>query len=306
MALSSEDTTSLIALIIALIALTVSSGQLVQAIFGTANGYRRCQESVMGEWAAFTRLKWRWSLFSFETRFCTPHFSLENSVGNYPGISALFSPEKRYDDTAVTYWLVEDDLGTHSAVHAQRPSSIGGLEPLFASLSMKRRRKTQGEEKTRRSSQLRRATTPIVTWANFINAMRETLVPCDTRPTTPLSSRVSVSSSIENPVDNYASAVAVGVTQHVWDFLPADTLAPLATIRLGDLVAIGHRLGMKWQSIDLGSGVLQAQGSVGSFSSTLLRGLGVVLHFEAGEGGFTRDLIPSRACDDLGMGRIGS
>ncbi|KAG9241993.1 hypothetical protein BJ878DRAFT_195333 [Calycina marina] len=35
-------------------------GQLLQQCFATADGYRRCQRSVMGEWSSKTRLRWRW------------------------------------------------------------------------------------------------------------------------------------------------------------------------------------------------------------------------------------------------------
>lgn len=60
------------ALAIALVALLTTIGQLLQQYFATADGYRRCQSSVMGPWARRTRLKWRWRQFRFETLFTTP------------------------------------------------------------------------------------------------------------------------------------------------------------------------------------------------------------------------------------------
>ena len=69
---------SLLALIVALLALIIALGQLVQQIFGTADGYRRCQESVIGPWAKYTELRWRWSQFRFETKFATPDIRLMN------------------------------------------------------------------------------------------------------------------------------------------------------------------------------------------------------------------------------------
>ena len=71
--MSKEDTNiALAAITIALCALLISSGQLLGQYFATAEGYRRCQPSVMGLWAKGTRLRWRWRQFRFETLFTVP------------------------------------------------------------------------------------------------------------------------------------------------------------------------------------------------------------------------------------------
>ena len=70
---------SLLALIVALLALVIALGQLIQQIFGTADGYRRCQQSVIGPWAKYTKLRWRWSQFRFETKFATPDIRLKDA-----------------------------------------------------------------------------------------------------------------------------------------------------------------------------------------------------------------------------------
>ena len=69
---SGGDSTSIAALVVALVALVVALCQLLGQYFSTADGYRRCQSSVMGSWARFTRLRWRWSQFRFETLFTIP------------------------------------------------------------------------------------------------------------------------------------------------------------------------------------------------------------------------------------------
>ena len=74
----SMDPVALVALIISLIALVIATGQLLQQYFGTADGYRRCQESVMSpRWAAMTKLHFRWREFRFETRYCVPDISID-------------------------------------------------------------------------------------------------------------------------------------------------------------------------------------------------------------------------------------
>ena len=74
--MSTQDNTSIAAIVIAAIAFFVTVAQLLQAVFGTAVGYRNCQASVIGEWATLTKRKWRWSEFRFETRFKTPNILL--------------------------------------------------------------------------------------------------------------------------------------------------------------------------------------------------------------------------------------
>lgn len=74
----SGDTLSIAALAVALVALVVALGQILGQYFATAEGYRRCQASVMGPWARKTRMQWRWSQFRFETFFTTPELVLQD------------------------------------------------------------------------------------------------------------------------------------------------------------------------------------------------------------------------------------
>lgn len=60
------------ALAVSLIALVYSTAALLGQYLATADGYRRCQPSVMGSWAKLTRLRWRWTQFRFETLFVVP------------------------------------------------------------------------------------------------------------------------------------------------------------------------------------------------------------------------------------------
>lgn len=64
------------ALAFALAALIIEVAQLLGQYFVPADGYRRCQASVMCAWAQHTRLRWRWSQFRYETRFATPEILL--------------------------------------------------------------------------------------------------------------------------------------------------------------------------------------------------------------------------------------
>ncbi|EHK98869.1 hypothetical protein M7I_5379 [Glarea lozoyensis 74030] len=75
--MGSIEPVALVALLISLIALFTAAGQLLQQYFATAEGYRRCQRSVMGEfWGSRTMLKWKWREFRFETIYYVPKLSI--------------------------------------------------------------------------------------------------------------------------------------------------------------------------------------------------------------------------------------
>jgi hypothetical protein len=74
------DGTALTALIIAIIAFIVAVGQVLQQYFATADGYRRCQPSVMGGWALKTKLRFRWRELRFETLYAVPRIEMDIKV----------------------------------------------------------------------------------------------------------------------------------------------------------------------------------------------------------------------------------
>lgn len=81
MALDESDRLSVVALVVALIALGVSYMQLIQQFFATAiDGKRFCQGSVVGIWSRKTRLSWRWSQWRFETKYTVPEIRLTSGI----------------------------------------------------------------------------------------------------------------------------------------------------------------------------------------------------------------------------------
>jgi hypothetical protein len=63
-----DDSVATTALVIAIAAFVIACGQLLQQLFVTADGLRRCQSSVIGGWSQLVELRFRWYLpFSFQT-----------------------------------------------------------------------------------------------------------------------------------------------------------------------------------------------------------------------------------------------
>ena len=80
----SEFIVVLVALIVTAIALIVTAFQLSAQISLTAEGQRKCSESLLSVWSkdptTKTRWKWRWSEARFELQFVTPEICLGTST----------------------------------------------------------------------------------------------------------------------------------------------------------------------------------------------------------------------------------
>jgi hypothetical protein len=105
---SNVDPVAVTALVISLVALLATFGQVLQQYFATADGYRRCQPSVMGLWGMKKELRWRWREFRFETIYYVPSLSLDllrhqyvekdsNALRSQHGISTAWHAEWIYN-----------------------------------------------------------------------------------------------------------------------------------------------------------------------------------------------------------------
>lgn len=61
--------------------------------------------------------------------------------------------------------------------------------------------------------------------------------------------------------------------------MPPDVVRPVASTTLATLVIMAHRFGMLWSHFDPEEGKLRASGNGRSFSSSIIRGMGLVVEF---------------------------
>jgi hypothetical protein len=99
MALDTSDTLAVTAIVVALIALLSTVGQIVQQYIGTSEGYRRCQSSVMGLWGQATRRKFHFGEMHFEVFFQTPEFVTDTVAGDRRQKVAIDGTMKSYKET---------------------------------------------------------------------------------------------------------------------------------------------------------------------------------------------------------------
>lgn len=94
--------------------------------------------------------------------------------------------------------------------------------------------------------------------------------------------------------------IAVHFRSWTWDFMPPDAIKPLAESTVGDIVVLALRLGMKWRSLNLDEGIMQADGNGLALSATETKGLGLVFKFSAvGKIDKFPRIVPSMAADKL-------
>ena len=74
--MDTSDNVAIIALIVSLVALLVTSIQLAQAVSATADGYRRCSEFIIGPWHKLRHRVPAWSEFRVRTTYVTPQIML--------------------------------------------------------------------------------------------------------------------------------------------------------------------------------------------------------------------------------------
>lgn len=247
--MASDSSISTVALIVALLALVTTIGQVLGQFLATADGYRRCQPSVMGRWAKLTRRKFRWSELRFETIYTTPYFGLGSYAEPYN-------------------WAPTRSWNTKTA-RCPLDGTLSSMETTFC-----------------KSSDVDHGnSTELASWVKFIEALhlnsRGTLkhapearlkVSSDTQMTTFSASATSTLYAARS-----YRIFDVKFQQRSWDFVPPEVVRPLAMVDVSDIAVMVRRLGMIWKEFDPTEGNFRGEGNGHTVSSTTVRSMGTVL-----------------------------
>ncbi|MCJ1233690.1 hypothetical protein MMC14_001648 [Varicellaria rhodocarpa] len=242
----SSDVTGIAALVIAAVAFVVAIGQLLQQIFGTAEGYQRCQRSVIGRWAEYRGSRWHWREFRYETVFKTPKFVLHptNSAGN--DVILIKGTSDSIEETLVTQWKVDE-------------TKVGAAQ-LVSWLTFLHRLQCL-ESESPRSKQMQ---------DKYSINKKQYLIDQE---------KHILNGEPDGETDCAMTSPAIVKCSRSWDFMPPSLIVPFATSTVGDIIALAHRLGMAWDELDLGKGLLRAEGDGQSIVSTPMQGFGILLQF---------------------------
>lgn len=278
------DPVSTAALVVALVALFTTMSQVIAQLFATADGYRRCQDSVMGPWAKLTRRRFRWSELRYETRYTTPRFGLfKTLVGD---TSALL----------VSLPTRDNHYRLDGSYRSMRATFIGQVSRKYS------------------------VSTEQVSWVMFLEALHYNSLFTyrglgDFQLFTPPQQMLELQSSVE---DQPYSMYDVTIEERSWDFMPAEVIRPLAVVSVSDIAIIARRLGMNWRQFDLVDSNLRAEGNGYTITSTLVRSVGIVLEITVDQNvpykyNSSNDLdvsllnelyIPSETADKLAFGIV--
>jgi hypothetical protein len=271
MALGSSDWLALVALLISLIALVTTVLQVLQQYFSSAEGFRRCADSVMGVWANGTHRKFRRSELRFEVVFETPVLFMArptNKYGPIPGREIFYmdGTKKSYDDTRVLEPNAQDvaDQQARARVHTADDERASWVTLLLS---------LQREERDSRAWDSKNSRTP--------------------------------KGKLYHPPD-YNLAVGLQPKVRSWDFMPTAVSRPFATTTISHLIEMVAVLGMYWKLFDQMNWNLRAEGNGFIVTSTQVSGLGLMVTFSVTGKSFFEEnrLIPNDVCKEIVFGVV--
>lgn len=301
--LEQNDSLALAALLVALVALLNSVLQVLQQYFATADGYRRCSPSVIGEWARFTRRKFIFRELRFETVFASPFICMEvaydvqelQKLPEAGAIAVLDGSEEMSKWPGLKSPRVNQDDLRDTMKSAQRKSSSSRLDTLqsfFQASSINSWRK--GVEGKVSNGQLDRTKS----W------LCEEFMQMDRDPAGDVTENEPVSwISLLQALQNYSSAmracglatmqdISTGSLRHgrvltptlrlskkSWDFVPPEVLKPYAVTTVRDIAIMAQLLGLQWTIFNPEEGIMRAEGDGCIVTSFQIRPLGTMVSF---------------------------
>ncbi|KFY24317.1 hypothetical protein V491_02202 [Pseudogymnoascus sp. VKM F-3775] len=266
---ATTDRVSIVALIVSLVALIATTGQVLQQYFATADGYRRCQVSVMGAWGKKTRLRWRWRQFRFETLYSTPE---------------IFMTPISFPICSAEYMLGLNDVETNKLWSAPGPNNYGR----FA-----------GEN---------RSNGDLVGWLELLSQMHRSthrsLSPSKTQDD--VNREFKLINAFQKLPSDQRRVPAIEAVERSWDFQPPDVSRPLAKTTLSTLAIMARRMGMRWKVFRPEDGIMHAEGSGHVLTSTVVRTLGLVVQYNYHGGRTGSDYLNNSYSKQKRFGAVGN
>ena len=302
--LEQNDSLALAALLVALVALLNSVLQVLQQYFATADGYRRCSPSVIGEWARFTRRKFIFRELRFETVFASPFICMEvaydvqelQKLPEAGAIAVLDGSEEMSKWPGLKSPSGTQDYRRDTMKRVRRKSSLSGLDVVqsFFSQTSLTSLWRRGAESKVFNGQLNRTRS----W------LCEEFMQMDRDPAGGVTENEPVSwISLLQALQNYSSAmracglatmqdISTGSLRHgrvlaptlrlskkSWDFVPPEVLKPYAVTTVRDVAIMAQLLGLQWTVFNPEEGIMRAEGDGCIITSFQIRPLGTMVSF---------------------------
>lgn len=271
------DAATIVSLIVAIIAFIVSIGQALQQYISTAEGYRKCAESVVGPWVKYRKRVFNASELRFAVRFKTPVLFVarpNNDRGPVPGkpINVDGTDSSRRDTLT---WNPDKDKNLES-----------------------------GKEPSRLNVRVHTTDDERATWVTLLTQLQKSEQ--DSRHWDEKMRLKNPPKEVQHVAPDYSMIVQLQGRNRNWDFMPESVLRPYATSTVSHVAEMCVMLGLSWVTFDVDSANLQASGNGFALSSSLVQGLGIVVSFHVvGRSEFGKDrIIPSYDIKDILFGTV--
>jgi hypothetical protein len=277
-----QNELALAALVVALVALAGAVLQILAQYLATTEGYRKCSRSVIGEWARFTRRKFKLREFRYEVLFVTPHITCVQLRPN----EVVSDVDPRLVDLGEAVSSDDHDWPLKSldtkgkAVSADSGFFLDrkGLTQLCRRLLTKAHHPSTDEDKLvqmhaglvdvfAQRLDHNKIENETASWVKFIQAMQFTL-----------EWRKKMKRSLREPEhSDFHVHPAIRASFKSWDFVPPDITRPYATTTVSALATLVQMLGMKWDRFQPEERDLVASSENLQISSYEVRTLGTVI-----------------------------
>ena len=272
-----SDVIAVVALVISITSFIVAVAQALQQYLSSADGYRRCSQSVMGGWARLTRRNFRWDEVRFDTVFETPVFFLA-------------PPENKKGPVS---------KGQIHNVDGTQESYLDTLTVDPAVPEVKRKGSFHGQPKVQA---IHTAENELATWVTLLSKLQELE---QMSRYWDKEHSVTPKGKLYEPVE-YSLCVQLQSKRHNWDYMPSSVLKPFATTTISHVAELARFLGMIWKAFDVDSGNLRAEGNGLVLTSSQVQGLGLTVELSVtGRSEFSSNrLIPCSDVKKLAFGTV--
>lgn len=298
----SDNNLAISALAVALAALTVALGQILGQYFATADGYRRCQASVMGPLANKTRLRWRWSQFRFETFYTTPTIMLlpytkgRKLPGLEPPPLSIDHPDHTHRALRMSTFSPRSTSPTNSIAQSPRPNQPSAQSLILPAIFILDGAGSRPDNALTPILQHLQHSDEMVCWIPFLQSLHQHEIELAKFGCYDISQAMT---PLIKP--------AVTFQERSWDFMSPEIVRPFAVTNVSHIAVMARRLGMIWTDFRPEDGILRAEGNGHVLSSTSIRSIGMILQYMNIKP-YPRKLsqeslfVPSRDADKMGFG----
>ena len=280
-----DDSTILgyVSLVIAIIAFVLSVAQALQQYISTAEGYRKCAESVMGPWVKHRRRHFVLEELRFAVAFKTP---------------VLFVAHPNNDRGPVTGTPIRNVEGTDKSKELTLSwNPVNTTKEKDSSSSFFTRVHTTNDERA--------------SWVTLLAMLQKN--EADTRLWDKESRENAPPRDGEKPfkAPEYSMCVQLQGRDRNWDFMPEAVMRPYATSALTHIAEMAIMLGLSWVVFDPAEGNLRAEGNGFALTSSTVQSLGIVISFIQTGPNFTAKyksnrVIPNQAVKEIMFGTVAS